>query len=115
MLQVVEEHLGEVVVLRCQGDLVRAQESSLLCAALGNYGRDILIDLSEVRAIDAAGSGALLALQAGGVFLRLHNPTTAVREFLHARMMDSVFEISEGDAYPLPVAENVSLLPCRAA
>jgi anti-anti-sigma regulatory factor len=115
MLNVVEEHLGETVVLCCQGDLVREQESSLLCAALGNYGRDILLDLSEVEAIDAAGSGALLALQAAGVYLRLHNPTTVVREFLRAKTMDPLFEISEGDAHSLTYVENNPLLPCRAA
>ena len=98
MLNVVEENLGEVVVLRCQGDLVREEETSLLCAALGNYGRDIVVDLSEIDRIDAAGSGALLALQAAGVYLRLLNPSRLVREFLRSKKMESLFEILEHDA-----------------
>jgi len=62
MLNVSVENLGEVVVLRCQGDLVGEEESTLLCTALGNHGHDIVVDLGEVDTIDAAGSGALLWL-----------------------------------------------------
>jgi|GEM_PF-2546261 anti-anti-sigma factor len=113
MLTVVEESLGEAVVLRCQGDLVCEEESPLLCAALGNYGRDIILDLSEIDAMDAAGSGALLALQAAGVYLRLQSPSTAVRDFLRAKAMDPLFEISEKRGAAAACGDP--LHPCRAA
>jgi anti-anti-sigma regulatory factor len=109
MLNVNMENLGEGVVLRCQGELVRGEESSLLCAALGNYGRDIIVDLSEVEMIDAAGSGALLALQAAGVYLRLQNPSAPVLEFLRGKEMDSLFEIFGSDV-PL---ENLVEVPAQ--
>jgi anti-anti-sigma regulatory factor len=97
MLNVSVENLGEEVLLRCQGELVRGKESSLLCAALGNYGHEIIVDLAEVEAIDAAGSGALLALQAAGVYLRLQNPSGPVLDFLRGKRMESLFEIFGSD------------------
>jgi len=43
----------------------------LLCAVIQQHGRDIIVDLSGVTAIDAAGIGALVSLQAAGTYLRL--------------------------------------------
>jgi anti-anti-sigma regulatory factor len=51
-------------------------ESTLLCAAVPHYGRDIIVDLSGVSAIEAAGIGALVSLQAAGESLTAATPAT---------------------------------------
>jgi anti-anti-sigma regulatory factor len=115
MLKVSVENLGEAVVLRCQGALVRGEESSLLCAALGNYGQDIIVDLAEVEAIDGAGSGALLVLQAAGVYMRLQNSSGSVRELLRAKSMEPLFETLETKSVPEASQENQEQFSVRAA
>src|SRR5215470_12261464 len=64
MLTVTAHHIGDTVVLRCHGRLVRGDESALLCAAVQRHGDNIVLDMSGVSAIDAAGIGALVSLQA---------------------------------------------------
>jgi anti-anti-sigma factor len=61
------------------------------------HGRDIILDLSGVTAIDAAGIGALVSLQAAGAYLRLLGPSLAVRQVLRLASLDSVFETSESE------------------
>jgi anti-anti-sigma factor len=100
MLTISVEDLGKNVTLRCAGRLVRGEESAILCAALRHRGRDIAVDLACVDAIDAAGLGALISLQAAGVYLRLLNPTSIVRETLRVAHLNSVFEIEESQASP---------------
>lgn len=94
MLHVSVEDLGENVILHCAGRIVRGDETGILCAALRQRGRNIMVDLSEVKAIDAAGVGALISLRAAGIYLQLLNPTKAVREVLRITKLDTVFEIS---------------------
>jgi anti-anti-sigma factor len=93
VLNVIIEESGETVLLRCTGRIVRGDETALLCAAVGNYGRKIILDLSQVDAIDAAGVGALIALQAAGIYPRLMNPNKAIREVLQVTQLDSLFEV----------------------
>jgi anti-anti-sigma regulatory factor len=45
--------------------------------------------------VDAAGIGALVSLQAAGVYLTLMNPTEQVKEIFKATRLDSIFEIRE--------------------
>jgi len=98
VLNVTVQELGDAVVLQCEGRLVRAEETNLLCAAVQHHGREIILDLAEVTAIDAAGIGVLISLQAAGVYVKLANPTEAVREVLRLTNLDSIFEISEAPA-----------------
>jgi len=93
MLKVTVEHAGSVVILHCVGRIVRGDENALLCRAVQQRSREVLLDLSAVEAIDAAGVGALIALQAAGVYLKLLNPSKAVVEVLRVTQLDSVFEI----------------------
>ncbi len=97
VLNVTVESARGVVTVRCQGRLVRGQETALLCAAIQQHGRDIILDLSAVTAIDATGISALVSLQAAGTYLRLADPPWAVRQLLRLRSLDSVFEISESE------------------
>ena len=94
-MDVTVESARGVVTVRCQGRLVRGQETALLCGVIQQHGRDIILDLSGVTAIDAAGIGALGSLQAAGTYLRLVDPSFTVRQVLRLTHLGSVFEISE--------------------
>jgi len=89
---------------------VRGEETAILCAAVQQPRRDLTLDLSGVDAIDAAGVGALVSLQAAGVYLRLIHPTKQVREVLRLTHLDSVFECFE--SHP-EENESHSLRLCR--
>lgn len=91
MLTVSVQDLGEEVILACKGRIERGCERAILCAALQQFGRNIAVDLSDVDGIDAAGVGAMIALQAAGVYLKLRNPSERVRQML-GRAGD-IFEI----------------------
>jgi anti-anti-sigma factor len=95
MLTITPETLDEAVILHCLGRIVCGYETALLCAALRQERQNVVLDLTEVEAIDAAGIGALVSLQASGVYLKLMNPTQPVREILKVTNLDSIFEISE--------------------
>jgi anti-anti-sigma factor len=82
-------------ILHCQGRIVSGDEHTLLCAAIKQRGRNVVLDLSHVEAIDAAGIGALVSLQAAGLYLKLMNPTQQVREILHLTKVDTIFEIGK--------------------
>jgi anti-anti-sigma factor len=102
MLTITVENFDEMTVLRCSGKIVRGYETVLLCpAAAQQQGRNVVLDLTHVDAIDAAGIGALLSLQAAGVYLKLMNPTRQVREILKLTNLDTIFEICESHStYP---------------
>src|SRR5437879_13181752 len=95
MLTVTLHTVADTLVLHCHGRLVRGEESTLLCAAVHHHGRDVVLDLAGVTAIDAAGIGALVSLQAAGVYLKLMNPTEPVRAVLRLTGMEAVFEICD--------------------
>jgi anti-anti-sigma factor len=100
MLTINVEGINEVVVVRCSGRIVCGQETSLLCSVMQQESRNVVLDLTEVDAIDAAGIGALLSLQAAGVYLNLLNPSRPVREMLQVTRLNSIFEISESQSIP---------------
>jgi anti-anti-sigma factor len=93
MLTVNTEMSGDAVVLRCRGRIVRGDEASLLCSAAAHYGQTVVLELSEVELIDASGIGLLVSLQAAGIYLKLMNPSRAVRETLSITHLNSIFEI----------------------
>lgn len=66
-----------------------------MCAAVQQHGRNVVLDPTGVDAIDAAGIGLLISLQAAGIYLKLLNPTRQVRDILRFTQVDSIFEISE--------------------
>ena len=106
MLTVTTQQLGDVVTLRCRGRIVRGQETAILCAAVAQQGLNLVLDLSGVDAIDAAGIGLLVSLQAAGIYLKLVNPTTQVREILRVTQLESVFEICESPSMD-PITESM--------
>ncbi len=95
MLKVSVNHVGNAAILKCEGRIVRGEESTLLCAAIGSS--EAILDLSAVDAIDAAGVGMLVSLQAAGVYLTLLNPNESVSAVLQLTGLDSVFDIRRGE------------------
>jgi anti-anti-sigma factor len=93
MLTVTVEKQDGAVVLHCAGRLVHGYDTALLCAASHQEGQPVTVDLENVTAIDAAGIGALISLQAAGIYLRLLNPSAPVIETLRVTQVDSIFEI----------------------
>jgi anti-anti-sigma factor len=93
MLTVSVQNLGDEVILRCQGRIVRGDETTILCSAVQQDGRNVILDLKEVDTLDAAGIGALVSLQAAGIYLKLSNPSEQVRQVLSVTGLDSVFEL----------------------
>jgi len=109
VLNITFESARRVVSVRCRGRLVYGLESALFGAAVPHYRRDIIIvDLSGITAIDAAGLGGLLALRAAGTYLRLVDPSETVLQVLRLTNLDSVFDISES-----PSAASVASDLCR--
>jgi anti-anti-sigma factor len=95
MLTVTTFYSNETLILECRGRIVRGDETSILCAAARQDVRNVLVDLKEVETIDAAGVGALVSLQAAGIYLKLANPNPQVRELLTVTKLDSIFEICD--------------------
>jgi anti-anti-sigma factor len=100
MLTLDVEKAGDVAVVRCTGRLVRGTEISTLRNAVVSEQntRIVVLDLSEVEALDAGGLNALVSLQLWsrnhGVQLKLVNPSRFVREMLVCTRLDRVFDIS---------------------
>ena len=103
MLTVTVKESNDGVVLQCQGRIVRGDETAILCAAVRQEGRNVTLDLTGVDAIDAAGIGSLVSLQASGIYLTLLNPTEQVREVLRVTQLESIFEIRESHATKEPL------------
>lgn len=112
MLTVTTECLGDVVILRCAGRIVRGQETALLCAAVQQHQRHLVLDLAGADAIDAAGVGALVSLQAAGIYLQLVNPSKQVREVLRVTQLESVFEICEEGLWGAAMKERSDTPDC---
>ena len=100
MLTLDVEKANDVAVVRCSGRLVRGTEvSTLRNAVVSEHNtRIVVLDLSEVEALDAGGLNALVSLQLWsrnhGVQLKLVNPSPFVREMLTRMRLDQVFDIS---------------------
>jgi anti-anti-sigma factor len=98
VLRVTVQKLGDLAILHCQGRIVRGQETSILCAAVRQNGRNVLLDLRKVDGIDAGGLGVLVSLRAAGFRLKLMEPTAQVRKILSLTKLDSIFEICESES-----------------
>ena len=111
MLSVHIENIGEMVVIECEGRIVRSEAAFELRNAvyLQSDARIIVLDLSEVTAIEGGGLGMLVFLQRWAhdhdIRLKLLNPRQSVRDRLeHASSMRG-FEIVTLD-------EIMALLAC---
>ena len=98
MLNIFLEEVSDTTVLHCIGSLVLGDETTLLCRAIHEAGKNVILDMSLVDRIDAAGIGALVALQAAGIYLTIADPSKAVADVLRLTHVDSLFEVIHGSA-----------------
>ena len=98
MLNLSISNLGDWAVFKFRGRLVAGDTAALHDVVLmGPHVAVLVLDLGEVSIIDAAGLGALLALQMrahdAAKELKLLNLTPAVEELLQLTHLNSVFMI----------------------
>jgi anti-anti-sigma regulatory factor len=111
MLSIHIENIGEMAVIECEGRIVRSEAAFELRKAvnLQSDARIIVLDLSEVTAVEGGGLGMLVFLQRWAhehhIRLKLFNPRQSVRDRLeHASSMRE-FDIATLD-------EMMALLAC---
>ena len=115
MLQVTEQNLGDVMVLRLSGRIVVGDECSVLRATVLGLVSDVrdsseistlVLDLAGVDSLDAAGMGVLLELRiaaaAKSVRLKLMNASSRVEKVLGMTGLDRVLSfVSVKDMFAL--------------
>ena len=102
MLTVKNERAGDVAIIKCAGRIVRGQESTLRNAVLAEkLTRIIVLDLSDVEALDAGGLTLLVSLhrwtESNRIHMKLVNPRPFVHQMLTRTHLDCVFDISSLD------------------
>ena len=102
--------IEDVTVICCKGRIAYGIEAAALSAEiaeLASQTRRVVIDLSGVEMIDAAGLGALisvgLAAQASRCSVKLAAPGNLIRQLLELTKLTSVFEL-----YPTLTAATVA-------
>ena len=97
MLALRIEKIGELAVVECEGRIVRSEAAVKLREAVTSLrnARIIVLDLSEVRAIEGGGLGMLLFLQrwahSHDIQFKLFNPARSVRDRLE--LVNSIAEL----------------------
>jgi anti-anti-sigma factor len=100
MLTTHVEKLKDIAIVRCSGRIVRGEAVHKLKSVVlsDNETRLIVLDLSDVESVDAAGLTALVSLhhwsRNRGIQLKLINPSRFVLEMLNRTKLSSVFHIS---------------------
>lgn len=103
MLTVHAENIGEMAVIDCEGRIVQNEGALRLRAAVESHGSSkiIVLDLSEVPSIGAAGVDMFALLQrwadGHGIRLKLFNPRHAVRDSLDRAGFMREFDIASLD------------------
>ena len=103
MLTVHTENIGEMAVIECEGRIVRSEAAFELRKAvnLQSDAQIIVLDLSEVTAIEAGGLGMLVFLQRWAldhdIRLKLFNPRPSVRQSLERASSMREFDIATLD------------------
>jgi anti-anti-sigma regulatory factor len=111
MLSVHSENIGEIAVIECEGRIVRSEAAFELRKAvnLQSDARIIVLDLSEVTAIESGGLGMVVFLQRWAldhdIRLKLFNPRPSVRQSLDRASSMREFDIATLD-------EMMALLAC---
>lgn len=100
MLRVDIHVVAHTVTLRCTGRIVLGLEAETLrCMAESRTEPCLILDLSEVRAIDATGLGLLVGLhcraQRRSQALRIAKASRRVHELIALTNLQSVLEVAE--------------------
>ena len=103
MLSVHIEKVGDMAVVECDGRIVRSEAAFTLRDAVTSQRdvRIVVLDLSEVTAIEGGGLGMLVFLQRWAydhdIRLKLFNPSRSVEDNLEHASSISAFEIATPD------------------
>lgn len=96
MLKVNIDNIGELAIVECEGRIVQSEAAFKLRDAVTSQSdaRTVVLELTEVRAIEGGGLGMLIFLQQWArdhdIRLKLFNPCKSVRERL--KMVSSLSE-----------------------
>ena len=98
MLQLATQHSDNVTTIWCKGRIVLGDDlHRLKVAALSQNTPEVMLDLSSVNLIDAAGLGALVDVhkrfQCAGKEMELMDPTRFVSHIFRITCLDTVFHI----------------------
>jgi anti-anti-sigma factor len=98
MLQLAIQHSGEVTTVWCRGRIVLGGRLNLFkVTTFSQTSAEVMLDLSRVNLIDAAGLGALVDLhkqfQCASRKMELRDPTSFVYHVLRITRLDTVFHI----------------------
>jgi len=103
MLSVHCQNIGEMAVIQCEGRIVRSEAAFELrkAVSLQSDARIIVLDLSEVTAIESGGLGMLVFLQRWAhdhdIRFKLFNPRQSVRDRLENASSMREFDIATLD------------------
>ena len=101
MLRIHEETIGNLVILECEGRIVDSDSAFRLREAvvLHSDAEIVVLDLSEVQALEGGGLGMLIYLQRWAhdqrIQLKLFNPTLPLRRNLERASSLYDFEIAD--------------------
>jgi anti-anti-sigma factor len=92
------------VTLRCSGKIVLGLEAETLrCMAMSRTENRLTLDLSGIRALDAAGLGLLVELQCWAnernKALRIVQPAACVRKLIALTNLQSVLQVAGGESF----------------
>ena len=122
MLTTHVEQLKDVAIVKCAGRLVRGEGVRVLknVVVSGNDTSVIVLDLSDVESVDAAGLTALVSLhhwsRSRDIELKLVNPSRFVLDMLDRTRLSSVLRVSSfHDALVAIVGSSCSELVASGA
>ena len=101
MLRIHEETIGNLVILECEGRILDSDSAFRLREAvvLHSDAEIVVLDLSEVQALEGGGLGMLIYLQRWAhdqrIQLKLFNPTLPLRHNLERASSLYDFEIAD--------------------
>lgn len=106
MLRIETYTVQQNVTLRCYGRIVLGLEAEALrCMATARPEPCLVLDLSDVEAIDAAGLGLLVELhcwaQQRNKLMKVLNPSECVRRLVALTSLHTVLEIVHSDTLQL--------------
>jgi anti-anti-sigma factor len=98
MLQLATQHLDNVTTIWCKGRIVLGDDlHRLKVVTLSQNTAEVILDLSSVNLIDAAGLGALVDVhkrfQCADKKMELRDPTSFVAHVVRTTRLDRVFHI----------------------
>src|SRR5271166_6202465 len=112
MLRIDVDAVRHSATLRCSGRIVLGVEVEILrCMAEARNEACLMLDLSEVGAMDAAGLGLLVDLHCRSVCrgraLRIMKASRCVRRLIALANLRSVFEVAEAEVSDLGAGDEI--------